>query len=331
MRRREFLGALSGAMAMWPLAAPAQPRDGDRQIGIITPFASTDMETRHHLDVFRSELSKLGWTDGQGIKIHYRWGDGDPAHIAQGVKELVALKPDVLLGRATPVAKALAAETRTIPIIFVVVSDPVGDNLVASISRPGGNLTGFTNVEASLGGKWFGLLKELAPAVTRVFVMFNPATSPGSGSYYMQLIEQAAQTTPMKVAATPVDDRTGIERSIDAIAQDRDAGIVILPDVVTTGHRDLIIRQAAHYRIPAVYAYRYIAAEGGLASYGVDVADLYRRAAGYADRILRGDNVAELPVQAPLKFELAINVKTATSLGLKVTPTLLALADEVIE
>jgi ABC-type uncharacterized transport system substrate-binding protein len=331
MRRRDFLGVFGGTVAIGPLAGRAQSQPAPRRIGIITPFASTDAETQRHIDIFRSELAKLGWRTGENVEIDYRWGDGDPAQIARGVKELVALKPDVLLCRATPVAKALADETRTIPIIFVVVSDPVGDNLVASIGRPGRNLTGFTNVEASLGGKWFGLLKELAPSVTRVSVMFNPKTSPAGGSYYMQLIEAAARTTSMKVDAIPVDDIGAIERLIDSVAGESNSGMVVLPDVLTTGQRGLIIRRTAQRRIPCVYAYRYIVAEGGLASYGVDVADLYRRAAGYADRILRGDDVANLPVQAPVKFELAINLNTAKALGLTVSPSLLALADEVIE
>ena len=331
MRRRQFLGALGSAAAIWPLAAHSQTPNGVKRVGVITPFAATDADTLGHLEVFRAELAALGWKEGANLQIDYRWGEGDPAQIKSRAKELVDLKPDVLLGRSTPVARALAGESGTIPIIFVVVSDPVGDKLVASIARPGGNVTGFTNVEASLGGKWLGLLKDIAPEVTRVAIMFNPKTSPGGGAYYMHLIDDAEKSSTAKVTAMPVDDAAGIERAMTAFAQQPHSGMIVLPDVLTTGQRALIIRSAAQKRLPAIYAYRYIAAEGGLASYGVDVADLYRRAATYVDRILRGDTVAQLPVQAPLKFELAINLKTARALGLSAPPTLLALADEVIE
>jgi putative ABC transport system substrate-binding protein len=330
MRRRSFtigLGALVGA----PFVARAQTVDHAKRIGVLTPFASTDSDTLGHLEVFRSELAKLGWKEDRDVQIDYRWGDADPVRIRSHAKELVELRPDILLGRSTPVAKALAGETQTIPIIFVVVSDPVGDKLVASIARPGGNVTGFTNVEASLGGKWLGLLRELAPAIVRAGIMFNPRTSPSGGSYYMHLIEDAAKSTTVKVVAMPVDDVSAIQRSIDAFAQEPNSGMVILPDVLTTGHRHIIIRAAAHHKLPAIYAYRYIVAEGGLASYGVDVSDLYRRAAIYADRVLRADKAGDLPVQAPIKFELSINLKVARTLGLSVSPTLLALADDVVE
>jgi putative tryptophan/tyrosine transport system substrate-binding protein len=330
MRRRKFIVYL-GCLVSAPLMARAQTLDGTKRVGVLTPFASTDSDTVSHLEVFRSELAKLGWKAGQDVQIDYRWGDGDAARIRTAAKELVDLKPDVLLGRSTPVVKALAGETETIPIIFVVVSDPVGDKLVASIARPGGNVTGFTNVEASLAGKWLGILRELAPTLTHVAILFNPKTSPGGGSYYLHLIEEAVKSTTMNVQAMPVSDAAALERSIENVAQHPNSGMVVLPDVLTTGHRNLIIKAAERYKLPTIYAYRYIAAQGGLASYGVDVTDLYRRSAGYADRILRGDKAADLPVQAPIKFELAINLKAARALGLAVPSTLLAVADEVIE
>lgn len=330
MKRREFLGGLAAAASV-AYQARSQPLVGVKRIGILTPFSQTDAETRTHIATFRSELAKLGWTEGRGLQIEFRWGDGVPARIATAANELVALKPDVLLCRSTPVAKSLAEATRTIPVIFVVVSDPVGDGLVASITRPGGNLTGFTNVEASLGGKWIGLLREIAPSVTQVSILFNPKTSPSGGAYYMRLIDDASRQTPLKISAVPVDDEADIKASIDRTGREQNSGMVILPDVLTTGHRKLIIQMASQYRLPTIYAYRYITAEGGLASYGVDVGDLYRRAAGYTDRLLRGESVAELPVQAPVKFDLAINLKAARDLGLTIAPTLLALADEVIE
>ncbi len=328
-----------GAALAAPYAAPwaasgvahAQTATRPRHLGIIIPFAETDADTVNHLKIFRAELDGLGWHEGREIEFEYRWGEGDPDLTRLRAKQLVEMKPDLILCRATPTARALSEETRTIPIIFVVVSDPVGDKLVDSIARPGRNLTGFTNVEASLGGKWLGLLKDIAPTLKRTAVMFSPQASPGGGTYYMQLIDAAAKSTTMTVTALPVEDVAGISRAIEDFAREPGSGMVILPDLLTTGHRDLIIKTTAEYRLPTIFPFRSIVAEGGLASYGVDVGDLYRRAAGYADRVLRGDNIAELPVQAPIKFELAVNLKTARSLGLTIPPTLLATADEVVE
>jgi ABC-type uncharacterized transport system substrate-binding protein len=335
MRRRDFVARLGGAAATaaaWPLAARAQrPVDGVRQIGVLLPFAENDAESRAHIDILREALQRLGWTEGRDIRIILRSAAGDIARIQVMAKELVALKPDVILGRSTPVTKAILRETTTIPIVFVVVSDPVGDGLVASIARPGGNVTGFTNVEASLGGKWLEVLKETSPDVKRVAIIFDPKTSPGGGSYYVRLVQAAAALTAVSAIATPVHDRGNIERAIAAFAQEPNGGLVVLPDVTTGTHRAAIIALAARHRLPAVYSFRYIAAEGGLASYGVDVGDLFRRAAAYLDRILRGEAPRDLPVQGPTKFELVFNLKTAKALGLVIPPTLLGLADEVIE
>jgi putative ABC transport system substrate-binding protein len=331
MRRREFLTLLGGTAIGTPFAANAQTLDRVKRIGVLSPFAESDADTQAHLALFRSELARLGWTDGREVQIEYRWGAGDPNRIRSSAKELIKLQPDVLLARSTPVTKALLHENPTIPVVFVVVSDPVGDGLVASVARPGGIVTGFTNVEASLGGKWLGLLRDLAPGVSRVAVMFNPKTSPGGGSYYWRLIQDAATSTTIKTVETPVQDAADIRRAIQAFAQEPKGGMVVLPDVLTTGQRELIIKLTAQYKLPAIYAYRYIVTQGGLASYGVDVADLYRRAAGYVDRIIRGDKAGDLPVQAPIKFELAINLRAAKALGLTIPPTLLAIADDVIE
>jgi putative ABC transport system substrate-binding protein len=330
VERRRFLMQLGAAIAS-PLVAHAQTVGGSRRIGILIPFAENDADTIEHLKAFRAELAGRGWQEGQNLHIDYGWCNGNPALIAGRAKQLTALKPDILIGRSTPVARALAKETQTIPIIFVVVSDPVGDHLVASIARPGGNVTGFTNVEASLGGKWLGLLRDIAPAVKRVAIMFNPTTSPDGGSYYMHLIDDAAASTSMQITAMKVDDSAGIRAAIEAFAQAPDTGLIVLPDVLTNGHRSVIIEAAAEHKLPTIFAFRYIVADGGLASYGIDVTDLYKRAAIYADRILRGDKPAQLPVQAPIKFELAINLKTARSLGLTIPPALLATADETIE
>ena len=333
MERRQFLIQLGAAIGA-PLAAQAQDRqaaDRPRRIGIVIPFGESDADTIEHLKAFRAELAGRGWQEGRNLQIDYGWCNGDPALVTTRARQLVALKPDILVGRSTPVARALARETRTIPIIFVVVSDPVGDHLVESIARPGGNVTGFTNVEASLGGKWLGLLRDIAPTVKRVAIMFNPTTSPDGGAYYMRLIDRAAATTSMHVTAMKIDDDAGIRSAIEAFAQPSDGGLIVLPDILTNSHRHLIIETAARYRLPAIFAFRYIVADGGLASYGVDVTDLYKRAAVYADRILHGDKVTELPVQAPIKFELAINLQTARSLGLAIPPALLATADEIVE
>jgi putative ABC transport system substrate-binding protein len=332
MKRRQFITLLGGTAVARPLVARAQqPADGLRQIGVLLPFAESDAESRTHLDILRERLQQLGWTDGGNVRVVLRWGAGDIARIGALAKELVALKPDVILARSTPVTKSILHESTTIPIVFVVVSDPVGDGLVASIARPGGNVTGFTNVEASLGGKWLEVLKETSPAVKRVAIIFDPKTSPGGGTYYLQLVESAAASIAIKASPTPVHNPGDIERAIAALAQEPHGGLVVLPDVTTGAHRALIVALAARHRLPAVYSYRYIAAEGGLCSYGVDVGDLFRRAATYLDRILRGEELRNLPVQGPTKFELVINLKTAKALGLEIPPTLLGLADEVIE
>jgi putative tryptophan/tyrosine transport system substrate-binding protein len=330
LRRRQFIAFLGGAAA-WPLAARAQQGERMRRIGVLMPVTENDADTREDVARLRSELQKLGWTEGRNIQTDYRWAGGDVDRMRMFAKELVELRPDVLFARSTPTTTALQRETRSIAIVFVVVSDPIGDGLVQSIARPGGNVTGFTNVEASLGGKWLGLLKEIAPGVARVGVMFNPAVSPGGGSYYQRLVEDAAKSTAMKTFSIPARDAEGIERGVLEFARDPAAGLLVLPDVTTLSFRANIIAAARRHRLPAIYPYRFMTAEGGLASYGIDVADLYPRAANYIDRILRGEKPADLPVQQPTKFELAINLKTATALGLTVPPSLLAIADQVIE
>jgi putative tryptophan/tyrosine transport system substrate-binding protein len=332
MRRRDFLGVVGGAAAPWPLLARAQQRpEGARQVGILLPFAETDPESRVHIDIFRKRLNELGWTEDRNFRIVIRYGAGSTERIRNLAKELVASKPDVILGRSTPVTKSILLETKSIPTIFVVVSDPVGDGIVSSIARPGGNVTGFTNVEASLGGKWLEVLKEMSPTVVRAAVIFDPKTSPGGGFYYSRLIESAASLISIKTVSIPVHDAGEIEHVIVAFAREPNGGLIVLPDVTTGANRDLIVRLAAAHHLPAIYSYHYIVEAGGLASYGVDVGDLYRRAADYVDRVLRGEQPGDLPVQAPLKFELVINLKTAKALGLTLPPTLLGRADEVIE
>ena len=302
-----------------------------RRLGVLGLFDENDAESRAEFTAFREALGKLGWTDGRNLRIDYRWVAGQVARIDSLAKDLVALRPEVILCRSTPVTAAVLKETRTIPIVFMVVSDPVGDGLVASFARPGGNVTGFTNVEASLGGKWLELLKELAPRVTRISVMFNPKTSPGGGFYYWRLVENAAASFPVKVTATTIQDAAKIEHAIIAFAREPGGGLLVLPDITNLTHRGLISSLAERHRLPAIYSWRFMPKAGGLISYGVDYIDLYRRAASYVDRILRGAKPSELPVQAPVKFELIINRKTAKALGLAVPQSLVLRADEVIE
>jgi ABC-type uncharacterized transport system substrate-binding protein len=331
MRRREFITLLGGAAVATPLGARAQQTGAMLLIGVLIPLAETDTEAQTELAAFRKELQRLGWTEGRNARIETRWAAGDVDRIQAYAKELVTLKPDVILARTTPVTAALLRETRTIPIVFVGPSDPVGAGFAASMARPGGNATGFTNVEASLGGKWVELLKEIDPRVTRIAVIFDPKTSPGGGWYYLRLVQDAARSIAVETIATPVHHAGEIKRVIEAFAQSPGVGLLVTPDVTTHNNRELIISLAARHRLPAVYAYQYYVTEGGLASYGIDFVDLYRRAATYVDRIVRGEKPDQLAIQAPVKFNLAINLKTAKAIGLTVPPMLLARADEVIE
>jgi putative ABC transport system substrate-binding protein len=331
MRRREFITLISGAVAALPLTARAQQAAGERRIGVLVPLAESDAQAQAEVMAFRERLQQLGWTEGRNARIDKRWAAGDIGRIQTYAKELVALQPDVILARTTPVTAALLHETRTIPIVFVGASDPVGDGFAASMARPGGNATGFTNVEASMGGKWVEVLKEINPRLARIAVMFNPKTSPGGGSYYLQLVQDAARSITVEAIATPVHDAAEIERAIEAFASEPNRGLLVQPDVTTHSNRALIISLAAKHRLPTVYTFPFYVAEGGLASYGVDLVDVYRQAATYVDRILRGEKAGELAVQGPTKFELSINLKTAKALGLAIPPSLLTRADKVIE
>jgi len=330
VRRREFITLLGGAAAIWPVAARAQ-QAGARRIGVLMPFAMTDAAGKREFAGFAQQLKDLGWTDGGNLRIDYRWSAGNPANMQAMAKELIALQPDVLFSRSTPVTKAVLQQTRTIPVVFAVVSDPVGDGLVASVARPGGNATGFTNAEASLTGKWLGLLKEMMPGITRVAFLYDPKVAPGGGAYYTKLIEAAAPQFAVTSTAIPVHNAADVESAVGDFVRRPNGGLIVLPDATTNLHRERIIALAAQHRVPAVYAFRYIAADGGLMSYGVDVVELFRRAATYVDRILRGVKPADLPVQLPEKFQLVLNLKTAAAMGLTVPTSLQLLADEVIE
>jgi putative tryptophan/tyrosine transport system substrate-binding protein len=327
MRRREFLGVLGGAAAAWPLAARAQ-QGAIRRIGVLMGFAENDHGAQSGVAGFREELQKLGWMERRNIAIDTRWATAESMQAF--AKELVALQPDFILTSSTPATAAMLQQTRTIPIIFVMVSDPVGSGFVASLPRPGGNVTGFTAIEGALGGKWVELLKEIAPQVARVVLLFNPAMATYA-EYYLHPFKVAAASLGVEAIVAPVHDSSELESVVATQARELNSGLIIMPDAFLIGHRTEIISLAARYRAPAVYWSRFFAEVGGLISYGPNVVDEYRRAASYADRILKGAKPSELPVQAPIKFELVINLKTAKALGLTIPPTLLARADEVTE
>ena len=328
MRRREFVALLGGAAAAWPLAAQAQ--QAERRIGLLMGYAESDPEAQARVAAFRVGLQKLGWVEGRNIRIDTRWAALDAEAMQQFAKELVGLQPDVILAHTTPATLAVQQETRAIPIVFVQVVDPVGSGFVASFPRPGGNVTGFTTVEPTMGGKWLEVLKEIAPRVARVASLFNPATAPYS-EHYLNSFKAAAASFGVEAIVAPVHDATTLESVITAQAREPNGGLIVMPDIFTTGHRSEITLLAARYRLPAVYPFRFFAELGGLLSYGNDPFDLAWRAANYADRILKGEKPSELPVQAPVKFELIINLRTAKALGLTVPDKLLAIADEVIE
>jgi putative ABC transport system substrate-binding protein len=329
IRRREFITLVGGAAA-WPLAARAQQSSQVRRVGVLVGYAESDLMAQHRISAFQRGLQELGWREGHNIRLDVRFAAADPDRMRAYATELVGIVPDVILAQTTPITAALLRQSRTIPIVFVIVSDPVGSGFVETLPRPGGSVTGFINLESSLVEKWVEILKEISPHVTRAAMMFNPETAPYAG-YYMRPFEAAARSLAIEPIGAPVRDSVDIERAIAALARDAKGGLVILTDIYTTTHREPINRLTASYRVPAVNSSDVITREGGLITYGVDTIDLFRRAATYVDRILHGAKPAELPVQVPTKFEMIINLKTAKALGLEVPPTLLARADEVIE
>ncbi len=331
MMRREFISLLGGAAAAWPHAVMAQPAGDMRRISVLMGVAENDPEGKLNVSEFVQGLKELGWIEGRNIRIDYRWGGGDAARMRPMAKEMVELKPEAILAFTTGVTAALRAETRTVPIVFVLVSDPIGQGFVETLARPGGNMTGFTNLEPTMGGKWLELIKEIAPTTAQVSAILNPETAPGRGSLFLGSIEAASRLLGLQAIVTPVHTTGELESALAALGRGPGNSIIVSPDVFTLAHRDLIIALAARHRLPAVYTWRFATESGGLLSYGVDFNDVFRRAAAYVDRILRGTKPADLPVQQPTKFELMINLKTAKALGLTVPPTLLARADEVIE
>jgi putative ABC transport system substrate-binding protein len=328
VKRRDFITLLGGAAA-WPVAARAQPRERMRRIGMLMPIAESDPQAQAFIAAFREELQHLGWTDGRNIRIDVRAGR-DAESRQRSAKELVALQPDLILSQSTAITAALLQQTRHIPIVFVQVTDPVGSGFVASIPRPGGNATGFTTMEQTMAGKWLELLKEIAPRVNRVAFLFNPTSATYSESY-LKPFQAAADSLALQAVVAPVGGAPDLEPVIAAQARAPDSGLVVMPDPFMVDHRVEVTSLAARYRLPVIAAWRFYAELGALLSYGNDVTDSFRRAASYVDRILKGAKSAELPVQAPVKFVLTINLKTAKALDLDVPALLQQRADEVIE
>jgi putative ABC transport system substrate-binding protein len=330
MRRREFITLLGGAAAAWPLAARAQQGERMRRIGVLIQYGENDPEGKLRLAAFTQALADLGWTDGRNVRMDVRWPGGDINRSQAFAQELVGLQPEIVVTAGTPATAAVQRQTQTIPIVFAGVADPVAQRIVTRLDRPSGNITGFADLgEASLGGRWLDLLSEIAPGLKRVTILFNPDTAPVSA--FMPSLETAARSLKLVPIIAPVHGDVEIETAINDLGSEPGGRLLVMPDVFTAAHRTAIILAAARNNVPAVYGFSYFAREGGLLSYGVDQVDIFRRAASYVDRILRGTKPADLPVQQPTKFELVINLKTAKALGLTVPQSLLAIADEVIE
>jgi putative ABC transport system substrate-binding protein len=331
MNRREFISLLAGSAAAWPLAARAQQGERVRRIGVLMAFAENDPEAKARMAAFRQGLAKRGWGEGRNVQIGYRFATpGDTAQYRAFAKELIALQSDVVVAHSPAVVDTFKRESSSLPIVFVNVSDPIGAGFIASLARPGGNLTGVLHYEAGIVGKWLALLKEIAPRIRRVALVANRSTTASFG-YFMQSARAAAAQLAIEVEPRAIENTADVERSIESFAGSSDGGLVFPPDAITLTNRDLVIALAARYRLPAIYPIHAFVAAGGLMSYGTDQNDMFRLAASYADRILRGDEPADLPVQAPTKYETAVNLKTAKALGLTVPPALLVAADEVIE
>jgi putative tryptophan/tyrosine transport system substrate-binding protein len=330
MRRREFVAGL-GSAAAWPLIARAQQLDRVQRIGVLMAFDETDPQGKARFSAFTQRLAELGWTEGRKLRMDVRWGADNVDRMRLFAKELVSLKPDVILATSTPVTAALQGETRTIPIVFANINDPVGSGFVASLPRPGGNLTGLINVEATMAGKRLQLLTEIAPGTKRVAIMFSPETALYVRSYFQPSFEAAAGLLQVEPIIAPVYSDAEIEMVITSLAREPGGSLITVPDNFVNSHRQTVISQAARNNIPAVYQISVFVRDGGLLSYGVDDVDAYRRAATVVERILRGEKPSDLPVQLPAKFEMAINLKTAKALGLTIPETLLATADEVIQ
>jgi putative ABC transport system substrate-binding protein len=329
MGRRRFITLLGGAVA-WPPAARAQQPTRMRRIGVLLAMAADDPETQLRIKAFEAGLRDLGWVAGRNLRLDYRWAGNDEAVMRSAAAELTGLAPDLIVAHSTPVMAAMREQRRAVPVVFVQVTDPVGQGLVPSLARPGGHFTGFTTFEFSIGTKWLETLKVVAPRVAQVALVFNPETAPYA-HLFRQPVEAAAAGFDVTLVPGSGRDAAAIERAVNELARTPNGGLMVLPDVSTVKHRDLIIALAARHRLPAIYPFRFYATSGGLLSYGADLADVFRRTAGYVDRILKGARAGDLPVQSPSKYELVINLKTANALGITMPPLLLARTDEVIE
>jgi putative ABC transport system substrate-binding protein len=331
IRRREFIVALGSAVTAWPLIARAQPLISMRRIGVMMAFAEDDRGARQQADALRRGLQESGWTDNSNIRIDLHWDVHEGARAQLIAKDIVALQPDLIVSHAVTATSAVSRLTKTIPIVFVNVFDPVALGLVSSFARPGGNITGFTNFEPSMGGKWLEVLKDLDPRIRRVAMLFNPETAAAGGKLYLTPFKAAGAALGIETIEAPVHDLAGIEKAIDATARQPNGGLIAMADAFTYANREIISRLATNNHLPFLAAFRPFTEAGGLISYGIDQFDIFHRAASYVDRILKGTKPSDLPVQFPTKFEMVINLKTARALGLTVPPALLALADEVIE
>jgi putative ABC transport system substrate-binding protein len=329
MRRRDVIKIMVGAAAAWPTATLAQ--EAMRRLGVLSNIGESDPEAQSMAAALHQGLRELGWAAGRNLQIDHRWGAGSRERLADFAKELVALKPDVIVAHTTPAVLALRKETDAIPIVFVQVSDPIGTGFISNMARPGGNVTGFTNFEATMVGKWVEMLKEMAPTLARVTFVFNPQTAPYVKRFYQAPLEQSARSLGLVSSAMEVGNAREIEAAIGTFAREGGGGLILMPDSFNIVHRDQLLALATQYRLPNISPYRFAVEEGGLMSYGVEQIELFRQAASYVDRLLKGGKPAELPVQAPTKFELVINLKAAKALGLTVPLTLQARADQVVE
>jgi putative ABC transport system substrate-binding protein len=331
MRRRDFITLVGGlTAAAWPLAARAQQPVGTRRVGVLINLSENDLEAQRLITAFRERLAQLGWVDGRNFRIEYRWASGDVDRIRVLAKELVELSPDIIVGYATPSVVALQHETGSIPIVFLSVTDPLGQGLVASLAHPGGNITGFAVFEFSLGTKWVEALKQIAPNLKRVTTIFNPKTAPYY-PLYLRAIEKAASSLAIEPIVVEIHDDAEIERAIDLLARESDGGLIVMPDSFNMAHRQTIIAVADRHHLPAIYYFPLFAADGGLISYGPDETDMFRRTADYVDLILKGAKAGDLPVQQPTSFRLVINLKTAKAIGLTISESFLQRADQLIE
>jgi putative tryptophan/tyrosine transport system substrate-binding protein len=329
MKRREFITLVGGAAAAASGAVRAAEHDRVRHVSVLMGYAEEDPDTQARMRAFREGFEQLGWKDGRNLQLTYRFGAGDVDRVRSQAKELVGSNPEAIVCETTPTLRAAADQTSTIPIVFISVTDPVSDGFVTELARPGGNITGFTNFEPTMGGKWIELLKKVAPASRRVGIIFNPDTAPGGGKFVLKSVAESAPALGIELLPFAVRDDAEIEHALAGLGSEPGGGVIAMLDVFIAVHRPAIIAQATAKRLPTVFPWRFGATDGELVSYGVDVADLHRRAAGYVDRILRGAQPKDLPVQQPTKFELVINLKAARALGIEVSPMLLATADEI--